>query len=33
MNCDPASGDGHYFVKNPVTGQWVCVKAGCGAMQ
>lgn len=29
MNCDPANGDGHYFVK--VNGVWTCCKSGCGA--
>lgn len=31
MHCDPANGDGHYFVR--VNGKWVCVKDGCGATQ
>jgi len=26
MNCDPAAGDGHYFVRR--NGRWVCCKCG-----
>jgi hypothetical protein len=26
MNCDPATGDGHYYVKQ--NGRWVCCKCG-----
>lgn len=26
MNCNPAAGDGHYYVKQ--NGRWVCCKCG-----
>lgn len=34
LRCDPANGDGHYFVKSNVDPTvWVCCKDGCGATQ
>lgn len=34
MNCDPANGDGHCFVKSNVDpAVWVCCKSDCGATE